>query len=211
MPNWCRNRLTIEGAPPQVAEFVRQAQGPKHRYREEANAKSDNPEVSVLAFHRIVPIPKEVLAMPYDPHGHAAETILWGVKCGALEPKIVSQFDGFVGYQFDTPWGPPFGFLIRASQRFSDLMFSLHYDEPNCEVYGRTRIAAGEIQRMSVLNEIPLNGPGDAERLKHEILTDTLPTLAFLAEKFGGIENVHDFVSRVDGSLESTALAERNR
>src|SRR5882672_7601687 len=107
MPNWANNHLTVLGSPERVSEFVMQANGATQTYQpsaydlhfwkheRDAALKEGTdpppdpydriPEQSVLSFHRLRPIPDDVMAQEYDPAGYEAEQALWGVKWGASD------------------------------------------------------------------------------------------------------------------------------
>jgi len=127
MPNWCMNRLSILGEPGLLEKFVEKARGPTQKY---ANPEDERHE-EAFSFHRLRPIPPEIEALPYDPHGHDAERRLWGVKWGASNSKLVRRESGRVDYEFVTPWGPwgPARTLFEFLSKEWDLAFVCSWAE----------------------------------------------------------------------------------
>ena len=103
---------------------------------------------SDLCFHSLVPIPDEVLKLPYDSSqarqiaelldlpekdmsmgGYGWETNNWGVKWGACEVMLDHNDPESVSYRFDTPWGPPTEFLEKVAEDWPSLRFEMSYEE----------------------------------------------------------------------------------
>lgn len=167
MPNWCQNTLHVDGAADDVAAFVKAARGREHTYKDYSSMRDkwpvyedirlralyDEPPAlsdreSDLSFHSLVPIPDEVLKLPYDSSqaksladlldlpdkknalgGHAWENQNWGVKWGACEVNMDHNDPECASYHFDTAWGPPLEFLERVAEDWPSLRFELSFEE----------------------------------------------------------------------------------
>jgi hypothetical protein len=128
MPNWCSNKLTVSGPDEDVRSFVTKAVG--HSPWSETPEKVEAAQsAQALNFHSLVPIPDDVLAAGYEVAGYQWELANWGSKWGACESAIVSDWDGTVGYAFDTAWSPPLQFLERVAKHWPSLTFILEYEE----------------------------------------------------------------------------------
>ena len=89
-----------------------------------------NVEPSVLNFHSLVPVPVQVLAAGYEKAGCEWEKENWGCKWGAFEIRILDEWEGFITYEFNTPWSPPLEFLEAVAKQWPTLVLILEYDEP---------------------------------------------------------------------------------
>ena len=154
MPNWCNSKLTVIGAPDRVDAFVKKANGPHQHYKPHRLDPPDKKtRSSPLSFHQLVPIPDEVMAKDYDPHGYDAEHTLWGVKWGSSNDRLVSQAPGRADYQYDTPWGPAGTFFDALSEgEWSDLTFIVSWKE---EYPSRGRFAVRDGDAFVNVDERP--------------------------------------------------------
>ena len=64
MPNWCENHLCITGPAEQRARFVKDARGTPQRYGPGKN-QADQPATEMLCFHKLYPVPEELLRRSY--------------------------------------------------------------------------------------------------------------------------------------------------
>jgi len=119
-------------------------------------------EASIFSFHALYPVPNEVRQLPYDctqaqkvaeqlgrtcTHGgYGWEAQNWSCKWGASEPQLEHEEDSFLSYTFDTPWGPPMGFLTKVCEDWPTLCFELHYEEPGMGFGGDAEFYDGEFQ-----------------------------------------------------------------
>lgn len=156
MPNWCNNKLTILGPSDKVSQFVQKAQGNKQTFKPskwdltwehekmiKCAAKGIPfestlaPKSSPLSFHRLVPIPDEVMAREYDDpafrdaqdNGHDWERRLWGVKWGASDVVFTQVGKTEVRYAYRTPWGPAERLFLKVSAEFPQLFFFSSFEE----------------------------------------------------------------------------------
>jgi hypothetical protein len=129
MPNWCSNKLTINGPEADVQAFKTEAVG--HPPWEQPEK-----EPAVLNFHSLVPVPEEVLKAGYESVGCHWEVENWGCKWGAGNTTIVDEWPGCIIYQFDTAWSPPEQFLQTVAVQWPALVFVLEYEEPGMAFKG---------------------------------------------------------------------------
>lgn len=131
MPNWTNNKLTVLGDPKRVAAFVAKAHGEHQHYKLSSfDPDDEGPKPSPLSFHQLLPIPDEIMAKEYDPHGFEAEQRLWGCKWGASDDRLVSHGPGRAEYAFDTPWRPArVLFETISAGEWSDLTFIVSWRE----------------------------------------------------------------------------------
>ena len=163
MPNWCYNRVTVNGEPNEIKLF-------------KDFVKGDEP----FSFESIMPIPKELLEVQSpvtivdteaeveayiekhkeDPPFLTGHPITkdtqdrwlkeygydnwydwscsnWGTKWDAREVALEDYWeDGELTYTFDTAWGPPEGIYNELVAQFPDLHISWFWDEPGMQTAG---------------------------------------------------------------------------
>lgn len=91
----------------------------------ERDPYNGSPKSSLLSFHRLLPVPKEIVSRPYDSPGGAYEWQKqnWGVKWGACHSECEAAEE--LVYLFDTAWVAPTQFVQNVSQRYPELKFHL--------------------------------------------------------------------------------------
>lgn len=186
MPNWCSNRLTVNGPDKSMKQFV-------------ANI-GDGP----FTFDKFLPVPEELDGIhtgcitidgnrhtywrgidkeDYKPLYDDEVTYLldkygaacplewrrnnWGCKWDVEIPKKDMFIDdNTLDVVFDTPWTPPLGFLQSISRRFDDLVFTLCCAEQGCGFYGSITIKSGDIENNIITDSFYNNN----DELKPEIV-----------------------------------------
>ena len=178
MPNWCMNNLNVSGSPDEVKRFRLKAKGAVQNYNDyrgneweafddiRLRALTQSPpelgDPSDLSFHRLYPVPNEVMSLPYDSgqrnkiltklgmsteglSGYNWENAYWGVKWGARSVHAHEDEDGrSIHYSFDTAWGPPMGLMEKIVKDFPELSFTLGYEEPGMAFAGKISWQDGE-------------------------------------------------------------------
>lgn len=185
MPNWCKNKLTVTGPTDVVDAFVEKARGPVHQFVQTVREREweiredrdpdEPPRVEVFSFHRLVPIPAEGLARPYDDpslrvpgykQGYEYEHEAWGIKWGGHDSVLVENVPGRAVYTFTTPWGPGSQFFATLAGRWYPLTFALSYSE-ECPSRGRIAYKNGEqvvsVEESDCPVKWPKTEPNDAE------------------------------------------------
>lgn len=144
MPNWCRNKLTVEtsddeGAS-QLAEFLDTAKA----------------QGTVLSLEALIPTPKELIPDRDARPAAQNEAVFtmpgwwtwrcenWGTKWD-VEAELVERGACLAVIEFDSAWGPPVPLLETVSRRFPRLQFTLEYDEPFGDFSGRLCVQNGEV------------------------------------------------------------------
>ena len=137
MPNWCDNRLRIFGPPDEIEKFQRQATG-HAPWLSEHERQTTAP--SPLNFHRLLPVPAEVLAQHNGDVLEKWQVANWGTKWEADETELVDEWDTGVCYGFNTAWSPPIALLKSIGPNWPTLKFLLHYEELGCAFVGVCKV-----------------------------------------------------------------------
>jgi hypothetical protein len=139
MPNWCSNKLMVQGPEADVERFREKAIGnsPWHAADGEKN---------VLNFPSLIPIPPEILATGYDQAGYEWELKTWGCKWGACSAEIVDFWEGHLEYAFETAWSPPIPFLAKLAPQWPTLTFLLDYEEMGMGFKGITKVKGDTVE-----------------------------------------------------------------
>lgn len=145
MPNWCHNKLIIEGDEKQLKKF-------------KENTKTKE---SKLSMEKIMPCPQKLT----DTKSPAEEEIAkankrkygvadwyhwniknWGTKWDLANVEILTEDKDCIEYEFDTAWGPADKFLHTISNKYPKLRFILDYYEPGYMFEGTFIVENGQIE-----------------------------------------------------------------
>jgi len=142
MPNWCVNKVIVEGPEEMLSEFLKcsfeeekegklfvfEAVDPKGKWE---NTKHLNSEL------------KEMLG---------EEWMSWGVTCNpyVFEQEIIEQTPTRFYIEFKTRWSPPCRWAenVIVQERFKDLKVTVAYCEAGMDFYGSISVRKGEIQKV---------------------------------------------------------------
>ncbi len=172
MPNWCDNQLVVEGLKDAVDEFIAKVVGvdPTHapecsqclrvkaehapngkclfdtgNYTVAPDVMGGKPDdAEPLSFHQTVPVPQDVLDLPYSVGGYVWRSNNWGVKWSSSDIDVVRHSDTLVVYRFQTPWGPPLLWLDSTAPQFPLLDLRLVYVEEGAGFAGEMAYAKTE-------------------------------------------------------------------
>lgn len=142
MPNWCQNKLVVEGPIESLSRFrSEQRQNIVVTAPSWAeNAGEQMPETLELSFAASVPEPHGPDDEGYDWYRWRLRN--WGTKWNlGTDVELVEDGDRLV-YQFDTAWSPPAAWLENVAQKYDDLTFTLAFVECGMELRG-TIVAHG--------------------------------------------------------------------
>jgi len=134
MPNWCMNRITVEGPHYDVVGFINKLM--------EENVEKDRERGSFSIIDTFLPMPDDVI----DWREWAMEH--WGCKwadeCSMFE--YVAGDDGTTSVRLtgSTPWGPPLEALLGISKMLTTLTFTISYREDGMCFGGAVRFKAGK-------------------------------------------------------------------
>lgn len=120
MPNWCYNRLTVEGPLNYQRAFLAAVEG----------------EDSMLSS--LYPI-----AEPGDWYNWCIEH--WGTKWPESECDGPFVGDESIEFTFETAWAPPIAGFAYISAMFPTLTFTLAYDEPGMCFLGAAIMRRGQV------------------------------------------------------------------
>ena len=141
MPNWCENRLTVEGAKKVVQQFKQLAK-PKA-----TQAGAD------LSLASLYPIPAGVYlgdlgteeTQRYGKNNWRDWCIThWGIKWDA-DATLTNETPDFLVYEFESAWSPPVAWLKKVARDFPRLRFTLIYDEPGMGFAGTAIADQGKL------------------------------------------------------------------
>ncbi len=167
MPNHCTNLLTLAGAPAEVARAVNLLRGtyPEYALSEDerriykaVGESTEKEEASPICFHKIIPVPDEVLARGYSKAGYNWQSDNWGTKWGAydVDEDRLSDYEpgvtGYITYKFDTAWAPPIPVFDELARRFPELRLYHSFGE-EYPTRGCRRWVAGKVDKHSVREE----------------------------------------------------------
>ena len=122
MPNWCENKLEIQGDFEKLKEFCS-----KHiRFNKESN--NDD-----FSFETVVPTPDNFDDPKFDWYSWCCDN--WGTKWDAAEASVSELHRCSSGYSelsiyFDTAWSPPIPIVDKLVSDYPDLYFKLSFYEP---------------------------------------------------------------------------------
>ena len=164
MPNWCENELRITGPAEEMDRFVKEAHGSTRQYGPKKKGASP-PETQMLCFHKLFPVPDELLKRSYGADmGHEKDLpaidgcrcgadweikhwgCKWGVSNANCQMTTGPDDDTEIGYWFLTAWSPPTEFLRHVSTIFPKLRFDLTYREIGCGFKGRFIVCNGKVE-----------------------------------------------------------------
>lgn len=69
----------------------------------------------------------------------------WGIKWD-VNAVLSQDTNSKLVYTFDSPWSPPIAFLMKISELFPKLVFSLAYEEPGMAFRGNATAEDGELE-----------------------------------------------------------------
>lgn len=125
MPNWCYNRVTVEGPAPDLAAF------------QSAIVKADG-KASVLS--NLVPRPDDIGDNWYE-----WSLNNWGTKWeDDMDISSITEPWRLI-LSGDTAWAPPIPGYVMASEKFPTLIFTMKWNEPGMCFMGAAVVKAGSV------------------------------------------------------------------
>lgn len=147
MPNWCYNKVTIDGFRSHLKTFVDQA-------------AANNEEEDLSLLRAFIPMPEEFTTIEgYNNGGYEWAHSNWGTKWAESSIDMTGSIFGQTGqivYQFDSPWCPPEKGYQKISEMFPYLTFTHYWDEPGMCFCGISVTIAGE---QIMIEEVDENYP----------------------------------------------------
>ena len=121
MPNWCYNRVVIDG--PRITLKVLTGR-----------AAANDPEKTDSFLRTLIPMPKEFESLEgYNSGGYEWCINNWGTKWAESSIEMSGENFGDTGqitYEFDSAWSPPLRGYTKISEMFPELTFIHYWDEP---------------------------------------------------------------------------------
>lgn len=151
MPNWCNNTLTVSGKKEDLQKFSEEV---KDSYTTETGQKIE----TALSLNKIIPMPEALKGTIAPPSLRDKELIAkygadnwydwchinWGVKWD-VTGELNYQEDESLCYIFDSAWSPPTKAIVKMSEKYPSLDFSLDYEETGMMFRGSLTVIEGEI------------------------------------------------------------------
>jgi len=152
MPNWCTNVVGIKGSIKEVRRVKRFLRGKIPNYAGE----TDSEEKSIFCFHKVIPIPKEILEHGYNNpkaniDGYRWQITEWGTKWTACAEEVIRYEvskrlnKSILIYRFETAWAEPQPVIQKLSELFPRLTITLIYTEPGMAFGGKVVYKGGRI------------------------------------------------------------------
>lgn len=141
MPNWCENRLVVNGSKEVVEQFL-------------TDGINDSDEWTIGTYF---PIPEELVDTTSPSKETNTELIEkygvdnwydWNIRnygckwdCEAYDTPSTDDInygggDGTLDIGFDSPWSPPTVWMDKISKKYPDLDFTLYFIEPGMNFCG---------------------------------------------------------------------------
>jgi hypothetical protein len=140
MPNWCDNKLSIDGDEKLIKKFY--------------DENKDDDEDEELSFNKSVPLYDDDDDDDYEYDGDGDDNMkritMWGTKWDAHEVCTDKMGD----YEFQTAWSPPIPWFVEVVEKYPELSFELLYSEQGMGFSGVIKGKAREIY----MNEIGYYG-----------------------------------------------------
>lgn len=128
MPNWCENKLTVEGKKDSLVRFMEQARG-----KEEEQA---------FSLESLYPCPDSKDWYDWRITNWGTK---WDVQFSGVVESNTKKNPAKVIYCFDTAWSPPTSGIQEISNQFPMLTFTLNYWEAGMGFKGKYKCKAGEV------------------------------------------------------------------
>jgi len=146
MPNWCENRLTIEGP---TAEL--------ERFREETTGSSE------FDFETILPTPPELMTEGRDGwFDWRTSAAGWGTKW-AVDIDDFACSENLLEYWFHSAWSPPEGIVRQLGGMYPLLKFRISYAEG-----GNGFAGCLQVQGFDVIENLECDGEEAVAFVKRE-------------------------------------------
>ena len=141
MPNWCMNDVSMHGSKEHMKLFL----------SEFCDEDPNGTGMYRLVYQKISPV-GEFEKDETNFNQIQAQSAAWGCKWDmsdyafAIEEETWNDKE-YINLEgsYDTPWGPPMGFLEKVSKDWSSLTFEIQYEEPGMGFAGRTTYQEGEV------------------------------------------------------------------
>lgn len=143
MPNWCTNTLTIRGDTAAVENFLFLVRGNSAPQWPDCGDTGNrlvrehvisNPINSAFDFHRIKPVPEDIIRRGFSDAGFDWCCTNWGTKWDVgndIFQLTLTRFKrrAMLKIRMDTAWSPPLGVIARAAEMFPTLSFRISWRE----------------------------------------------------------------------------------
>jgi hypothetical protein len=132
MPNWCVNKLTVEGKPNLVRVFKQMVKG-------------DDTDLSLDKMHPMPKALKNTISPDDNPNWYDWRNNNWGTKWD-VEATLIFEEQGRLEYAFLSANSPPTEWLEKVAKDYLGLDFCLNYEEENVGFMGITKATKGKVK-----------------------------------------------------------------
>lgn len=133
MPNWCENQLTVSGDFADLQKFLDAVRQP-------------NGEIKIL--ETLIPMPDTLPPSndPLLPDWYKWSLDNYGCKWPDVRTELSAFVNGYLHFEFDTPWSPPTTGIQTISAMYPSLVFELSYIEPGIGFQGSFSVINGVVK-----------------------------------------------------------------
>ena len=132
MPNWCHNKVEINGSINDVTALV------------EKGMQNKEKEFSMECFF---PTPEEDNGEPFK-GWYGWRVANWGTKWDMSEPRLEKISPKVIQLDYETAWGPNFEFWESISADYPSLKINHRYSEGGCIFCGEFDYTKGEREEV---------------------------------------------------------------
>jgi hypothetical protein len=151
MPNWCENEVMFQGSKEDIDNLKQLLKNTEQG--EDMNGNSISVEIP-FCFEKLIPMPEKIGNTNFpssDSDERKKELVAkygydnwydwaisnWGCKWSlGDEAEITYEKDGYIEYEFFTPWAPPVGIYKKLRELFPNVVIKWRFDEPGNELLG---------------------------------------------------------------------------
>jgi hypothetical protein len=129
MPNWVFNNLVVTGTPAELDVFKHEMAEPYQTTTYDYELRENKPHTheSPLSFWNVV-APEDTEWYHKDGAWYEWNIEHWGCKWDASNVYLTEE-DGKLAYDFDTPWSIPLNAMKAMSAKYPNLTFDLYSEE----------------------------------------------------------------------------------
>ena len=132
MPNWCHNRLTVEGDG-KITTIFKEKVG------------DEGVPLSLNSLYAVPDKLKGLVAEVGEPSEYEWCVNHWGTKWDVAGSVLKVAAGGLLEYEFWSAWSPPVSWLQKVSQDYPTLTFTLSFVEPQMGLSGIAQARQGKV------------------------------------------------------------------
>jgi hypothetical protein len=147
MPNWCENRLEIDGPKKEISKFRQLVKASSRMYKSALSLAKLYPEPDYTKIKVKKTFPQISGKKMADPEEAWWDWRVqnWGTKWD-VDAELEVKEPEHLEYTFVSAWSPPVGWLEKVSKNFPTLHFRLKYEEGGVGFMGVASGSNGDIE-----------------------------------------------------------------